>query len=250
MSKYKVRSAVFAALALVSNSMNAGERAETRSQYIAPYAGNKVVIDGTHDEAVWQLANWHPIAHQWLGSIGTAGDFKGQYKVLWSPAKLYLLVEVSDDNLIEKSDVKMNPFLSGDGVKVFIDEDFSGGSHEFDKNANVYHINLENEALTVDEPNHVVYYSKHINSQWTEREGKYIWEMEIDIYPDVMSSGDAIDEKVRLFGGKNMGFMIAYSDDDGKDAPKALVGSEHLEIAAEQRDWVDASTFGKLLLSK
>lgn len=250
MSKNKVKSAVFTALAVISSSISADERADTRSQYIAPYGGNKVVIDGTYDEAVWQLANWHPIAHQWLGISGTESDFKGQYKVLWSPDKLYLLVEVSDDNLVAKSDMKINPFLSGDSIKVFIDEDFSGGSHEFDKNANVYHVNLENEALTVDEPNHVVYYSKHINSQWAEHEGKYIWEMAIDIYPDVMNSGDAIDEKVRLFGGKNMGLMIAYSDDDGKGAPKALVGSENLQIAAEQQDWVDASTFGKLLLSK
>lgn len=250
MSNLKFKTALFSALAVMSNAAFAGQEVDNRSQYIAPYGGNNIVIDGNQDEHVWQLANWQPIDNQWLGDKDSEKDFQGQYKVLWSPAKLYVLVEIVDDTLIEKSELNVNPFLTGDGLKVFIDEDASGGLHQFDKNANVYHVTLKNEALMVDEPNHVVYYSQNINSEWTEQSGKYTWEMAIDIYPDSASNDNSIDEKAKLFGGKNMGLMIAYSDDDGSEQSKGLVGSERLSIEQHQKNWVNASSFGKLLLSK
>ncbi len=221
---------------------------EDRNRYLAPRADEAPVIDGVADDRVWQSAEWHEIDHRWLGPEYSAEDYSGRFKVAWTEERLYILVEVVDDILIDSHRDPLVQYWDDDCVEIFIDEDYSGGDHQYNHNAFAYHMSLDNRAIDIGTDKRPHDYSHHVDSRWRQTGNTVVWEIGIDIYTDEYIDGSAGNEPVALHAGKVMGLMLAYCDNDGSELRENFVGSESVPEGPKDRGWIDAGLFGELQL--
>lgn len=234
-----------------SNSAYSTEtHAENRTEYHAPYTNIIPKIDGVADERIWQLAQWQNINHRWLGPEYSSEDFQGRYKVVWSESQLHLLVEIVDDILIDTHRNPLTQYWDDDTLEVFLDEDFSGGEHQYNHNAFAYHMSLDNQAIDIGTNKLAQSYSHHAESRWKQQGDTVIWELSIDIYTDAYTDSADDNKPIELTAGKVMGLMVAYCDNDGSELRENFIGSESAAGKAPDRGWKDAGMFGKLILSK
>ena len=110
-------------------------------------AGDAPVIDGRMDEAIWNKSAWHPIDQVWLGEPVDPSDFEGRFKLCWTVEALYILAEIKDDVLLDQYDDPLELWWDDDCVEVFIDEDNSGGEHQYNHNAFAYHVALDGNVV-------------------------------------------------------------------------------------------------------
>ena len=221
---------------------------EDRNRYLAPRAEVAPVIDGVADEAVWQSARWYEIDQLWLGPKYTADDFSGRFKVAWTEDRLYILVEFVDDILFDSHRDPLVQYWDDDCVEIFIDEDYSGGDHQYNHNAFAYHMSLDNQAIDIGTDERPHNYSQHVDSRWKQLGDKVVWELAIDIYSDQYVDGADDNDPVKLYAGKIMGLMLAYCDNDGSELRENFVGSESVPTGPKDRGWIDAGLFGELHL--
>jgi len=221
---------------------------EDRNRYLAPRAAGALVIDGVAGEAVWQVAEWHEIDQLWLGPEYSATDFGGRFKVAWREERLYVLVEIVDDILFDSHRDPLVQYWDDDCVEIFIDEDYSGGDHQYNHNAFAYHMSLDNQAIDMGTDAQPHNYSHHVESNWKQEGNKVVWEFAIDIYTDDYVDGADDNAPVTLHAGKVMGLMLAYCDNDGSELRENFVGSESVPEGPKDRGWIDAGLFGELQL--
>jgi len=219
-----------------------------RTEYLAPMADSPLQIDGVADEKIWQQAPWHELARRWLGPEYTADDFEGRYKVVWTADKLYILGEFTDDILVDSHRDPLVQYWDDDCWEIFLDEDFSGGEHQFNHNAFAYHMSLDNQAIDIGTDEQAHNYSHHVDSHWKQRGNKIVWELAIDIYTDDYEDGSDNNKPVELSAGKLMGLMVAYCDNDGSELRENFIGSEVVAEGPKDRGWIDAGLFGSLVL--
>ena len=241
---------VFQAHSAYSKESHAPERTE----YFAPYAGKAIKVDGIADESIWQSAKWQNLDQRWLGPEFSKEDFQGRYKVVWSKSKLYILTEIVDDILIDTHRDPLTQYWDDDTLEIFLDEDFSGGDHQYNHNAFAYHMSLDNQAIDIGTNKLAQSYSHHVESRWLQQGNKLFWELGIEIYQDnyqdVLQGKDDNNKAIELFAGKVMGLMVAYCDNDGSELRENFIGSESAAGKSPDRGWKDAGMFGKLILSK
>jgi len=236
--------------------------------YHAPAASQTPVVDGISNDPTWSKAAWKPIDKLTLGIAPSEKDFQGRFKSVWTEQKLYLLVEIIDDVLIDTHPNPLDHYWEDDCLEIFIDEDHSGGNHQFNYNAFAYHIALDNQAVDIgpfkseqDQKNGNTNYrtfNQHIQSSWkrqTNAPHKVIWEVSINVYTDRFD--DQTDNKkypqpTPLFAGKKMGFMLAYCDSDGLEGRESFISSEDIPAVNgdKNRAYIDASVFGSILLTE
>jgi hypothetical protein len=221
-----------------------------RSKYGAPKAALAPLVDGVADESVWSRAEWQELNHLWLGPEYTDDDFQGRYKIVWNGTKIYVLAEIVDDTLIDTHRDPLVQYWDDDCLEIFIDEDFSGGDHQFNHNAFAYHMSLDNQAIDIGTNQQAQNYSHHVNSRWLQQGNKVIWELAIDIYTDEYVDGSGVNKPVALSVGKLMGLMIAYCDNDGSELRENFIGSESVPTGPKDRGWIDAGLFGALSLEE
>jgi hypothetical protein len=241
-----------AAAALASHLPSTGHaeptHAEGRSEYRAPRAAVVPSIDGVADEAAWESAPWRELSQRWLGPEYSSADFQGRFKVVWTPDRIYLLVEVVDDVLIDRHRDPLVQYWDDDCLEIFVDEDFSGGDHQYNHNAFAYHVSLDNQAIDIGTDRQPRNYSDHVESRWKQRGNTIVWELAIDIHSDQYQDGSPVNQPVQLSAGKVIGLMLAYCDNDGSEFRENFVGSESVPFGKKDRGWIDAGLFGKLLL--
>ncbi len=239
-----------AALASQGSATTHGEPAhyEGRTEYRAPRAGVAPAIDGIADESAWQSADWRELSHRWLGPAYTSDDFQGRYKVVWTPERIYVLVEIVDDVLIDTHRDPLVQYWDDDCLEIFVDEDFSGGEHQYNHNAFAYHMSLDNRAIDIGTDQRARDYSHHVESRWRQSGDKVTWELAISIHSDGYEDDRTDNEPVALAPGKVMGLMVAYCDNDGSDLRENFIGSESVPHGPTDRGWIDAGLFGSLLL--
>jgi hypothetical protein len=224
----------------------------------------KILIDGLANEASWQLASWQPIDKLILGSQPSADDFSGQFKIMWDEQQLYLLVEITDDILFDQHADPRHLYWDDDCLEIFLDEDASGGNHQFNFNAFAYHIALDNQAVDMGEKNadgsdNFVLLNDHVTSVWRRSEkspNKVIWEVSVRVYDDSFSLTTTMQKKnpqpVTLFEGKNLGFMLAYCDNDGSKEREHFIGSTDIKSVNGDKNlgYITADVFSQLTLIK
>jgi hypothetical protein len=219
------------------------------------------IIDGKADDACWADATWQAIDQVWItwGEKMDAADFTGQYKVCWSSEtdRLYFLVEVVDDVLVDGYKYPMDGYYNWDVVEIFFDEDASGGDHRLDQNAFAYHITAGNdevefEAMDLAANWAAVNYSDHLDCQIEFVDGKYIWEISMIVYNENYNPNKTDNPTEQLVAGKVSGLSIAYCDnDDPNEEPKSrdnFIGSVAVPQANYNDHWMNADWFGKLKL--
>ncbi len=221
---------------------------EDRTEYRAPKANVAPIIDGVADEAIWQQAQWHDLKQRWLGPEYTKEDFEGRFKVAWTEDKLYILTEFTDDILIDTHRDPLVQYWDDDCLEIFLDEDFSGGDHQFNHNAFAYHMSLDNQAIDIGTDEQARNYSHHVESRWKQHGNKVIWELAIDIYTDAYVDDSDDNQPITLSAGKVMGLMVAYCDNDGSELRENFIGSELVAEGPKDRGWIDAGLFGSLVL--
>ena len=223
---------------------------EGRSRYVAPYADVAPVVDGRADDAAWDRADWRRIDQRWLGPEMEAGDFSGRFKVVWTEERLYLLGEFVDDILFDSHRHPLEQYWDDDCWEIFLDEDFSGGDHQFNHNAFAYHLSLDNRAIDIGRDRKARDYSHHVDSRWRQEGDRIVWEVAIDVYTDEYVDDGSGNRPLRLTAGKIMGLMLAYCDNDGSDLRENFIGSETVPYGPKDRGWIDAGLFGKLILGE
>ncbi|MEM8681991.1 MAG: sugar-binding protein [Pseudomonadota bacterium] len=236
--------------ALPGPAASSAAHVEGRSEYSAPFAAVAPVIDGSADDDAWADAEWRAIDQRWLGPEFTPEDFSGRYKVVWTEDRIYLLGEFVDDILFDSHRDPLVQYWDDDCFEIFIDEDHSGGNHQFNHNAFAYHLSLDNRAVDIGTDRQARDYSHHVDSRWRQEGRHIVWEVAIDIYSDTYVDGSADNRPVKLEHGKIMGLMLAYCDNDGSDLRENFVGSETVPSGPKDRGWIDAGLFGTLLLTK
>jgi len=229
-------------------AMNETGHVEGRTEYRAPRADVAPAIDGVADEAIWKKARWQDINHLWLGPEYTAHDFQGRYKVVWDKNRIYILAEIVDDVLLDIYRDPLKQYWDDDCLEIFVDEDHSGGNHQFNHNAFAYHMSLDNRAIDIGTDEKARDYSRHTESRWTQGEGKITWEVSIALYPDSYVDDAGDNEPVELSVDKVIGLMVAYCDNDGSELRENFIGSESVPYGPKDRGWIDAGLFGALVL--
>lgn len=219
-----------------------------RSEYRAPKAKRPPRVDGIADEPVWQRARWREIDHRWLGPEYSPDDFRGRFKVAWNAERIYVLVELVDDVLFDSHRNPLVQYWDDDCLEVFVDEDYSGGDHQYSHNAFAYHMSLDNRAIDIGTDKSAREYSHHVQSRWRSHENKLVWEVGIEVYTDEYADGDERNLPVALSEGKVLGLMVAWCDNDGSELRENFIGSESAPGKQKDRGWIDAGLFGKLVL--
>ena len=166
----------------------------------------------------------------------------------WTEERLYILVEVVDDILFDSHRDPLVQYWDDDCVEIFIDEDYSGGDHQYNHNAFAYHMSLDNQAIDMGTDERPHNYSHHVESRWKQTGNKVVWEFAIDIYTDEYIDGSDDNEPISLHASKIMGLMLAYCDNDGSELRENFVGSESVPTGPKDRGWIDAGLFGELQL--
>jgi len=221
-----------------------------RTEYRASKAEIPPTVDGVAKEATWAQARWQELTHRWLGSAYTAEDFRGRYKVVWTESKIYILGEFTDDILIDSHRDPLRQYWDDDCLEIFIDEDFSGGDHQFTHNAFAYHVSLDNQAIDIGTDEQPHNYSHHVDSRWRQEGNKVVWELAIDVYTDEYMDGSSGNVPITLSAGKVIGLMVAYCDNDGSELRENFIGSESVPSGPKDRGWIDAGLFGALVLDE
>ena len=219
-----------------------------RTNYHAPQAHQAPQVDGVADEAIWTKAQWQNLDQRWLGPEYSPQDFQGRYKVVWTKNKLYILGEFVDDILIDTHRDPFTQYWDDDTLEIFLDEDNSGGDHQYNHNAFAYHLSLDNQAIDIGTDKKPLSYSHHVESRWQQHSNNIIWEISIDIYTDAYQDGAKNNQPVSLSAGKTMGLMVAYCDNDGSELRENFIGSEFAPGEGKDRGWIDAGLFGTLTL--
>ena len=222
--------------------------AESRTLTHAPRAAGAMRVDGVADEADWDRATWRNIEHKWLGPDYTPEDFEGRFKLVWTPERLYLLVEITDDILFDSHRDPLVQYWDDDCLEIFVDEDFSGGDHQYNHNAFAYHFSLDNRAIDIGTDQKARDYSHHVQSRWRQEGDKVVWEVAIDLYDDSYVDDATDNEPLTLEAGKVLGLMVAWCDNDGSDIRENFIGSESVPSGPKDRGWIDAGLFGKVEL--
>jgi len=212
-------------------------------------AESSPVIDGYKKDGCWKEAQWYILDQKWLGNDYTKKDFKGRYKLTWTEEAIHLLVEIKDDILYDQYDDPKTLWWDDDCLEVFVDEDNSGGNHQFNHNAFAYHIALDNHVVDLgpDEKPHL--YDDHIICKRRTKGNKSIWELSVKLYDDQFVDGSK-NEAAILSKDKKIGFALAYCDNDESKERENFIGSEVVEGEDKNRGWIDGGIFGTLILVK
>jgi hypothetical protein len=207
------------------------------------------VIDGIANDACWKESNWINLDQVWLGESPSNEDFMGHYKLSWSEDALYLLVEITDDVLIDQHEDPLTLWWDDDCVEIFVDEDNSHGEHQFNHNAFAYHVAMDGNVvdLGTDEKPHL--YNDHVVSKRVTNGKSSIWEFSIKLFEDSYIDGNSNTPR-KLNAGETIGFALAYCDNDGSEVRENFIGSEIVEGEDKNRGWIDAGIFGDLLLKE
>ncbi len=204
-------------------------------------------IDGIANEKTWMQNKWQTMDEVWLGDSLSKTDFSGKYKVSWSNEALYVLAEIKDDTLIDKIEDPLERWWDDDCLEIFIDEDNSGGEHQYNHNAFAYHIALDGNVVDMSTKREGKLYNSHIQSKLTTENKTSLWEVKISLFDDSYSDSGT-NTPVKLTANKKVGFAIAYCDNDKSIERENFIGSIPVEGEDKNRGWIDANIFGTLLL--
>jgi hypothetical protein len=209
-------------------------------------ASSIITLDGVSTESSWTTASWNSMSNNWIGAMPTATDYGGRYKILYDKNYLYVLAEITDDVLVDSHADGLVNYWDDDCLEIFIDEDASGGLHVINYNAFAYHIALDYNVVDYGPDNAAHYYNNHVQTFKKTVANITTWEVALKIYPDNYMDG-AVNIPSILKKGKKIGFSIAYNDSDGT-ARENMMGSVDVPGTDKNRGYIDASTFGKIVL--
>jgi hypothetical protein len=210
-------------------------------------ASEGILLNGIGDDTAWSATEWKPIDQVWLGSPMAASDFGGRYKVLWDANFLYVLAEIQDDSLTDTHTNGLEKYWDDDCLEVFLDENASGGDHQYNYNAFAYHLSLDHHAVDIAADSSFQFFDQHVTFKRVITGKTSVWEGAFRIYKDDYTNAqDAMPSALK--SGKKMGFMLAYCDNDKSKERENFIGTVPMTGEDKNRGWIDASVFEKVVL--
>lgn len=226
----------------------AEEKLPPQNRFAAPYGSP--LLDGLGDDEAWQTSPWMPLDQTWIGTPPAPADFSGRYKLLWDEANLYVLAEITDDSLTDTHPDGLTQYWDDDCLEIFLDEDASGGNHQYSYNAFAYHIALNGRVVDL-KPDHAAgYFDGHCFTRRTTVGNTSVWEVAVQVY-DGNQYTDGAENIPKLLGeGKKMGFALAYCDNDHSPERENFMGNVLVVGPDKNQGWINADVFGRLTLVK
>ena len=249
-SKLLTVAACCAILACTKKEKKTTEEASAVPESTVDYqavSASQITIDGLGDEQAWAEAKWHNIDQRWLGEEYSAEDFSGRFKLAWDSNYLYVLAEIVDDTLIDIHQNPLDLYWDDDCLEIFIDEDASGGNHQYNHNAFAYHIALDYAVADVDSDSSFILLNDHVETKRSVNGNTYTWEVAMKVFDDSFRY-QGVNTPVTLSSNKTMGFAIAYCDNDRSAERENFIGSEVVEGEDKNIGWIDAGIFGRVIL--
>ena len=214
-----------------------------------PYTSGPITLDGQPDEAAWDTAEWQTLDQVWIGKPMEKGDFSGRFKTLWDENFLYVLAEIEDDTLIDIHEDGLLRYWDDDCLEIFVDENADGGNHQYNHSAFAYHLSLNGRVVDVAPDSTFTYYDEHCTFKRTCSGKLCIWEVAVRLFPDSFVDGGE-NTPVALSDSKEIGFALAYCDNDYSEERENFIGSVFVEGEDKNRGWIDAGIFEKVRLVK
>lgn len=180
------------------------------------------VIDGKVDDA-WGKAEAYPLKHNFYDSVSGDSDCSASFKTLCDKNNLYVLVDVTDDDLCDDSE----EFWLDDGVEIFIDADASR-SGNYDDNDYQYFFGWDATSPTMGESHHGR--TENVAYAFARTDDGY--RLEASLPWSTL--------KAKPSPGRSMGFDVQVNDDDGGgDRDSKLAWN-----ATEDDAWQNTRAFG------
>jgi hypothetical protein len=224
------------------------EVAVADGDFEAPMSAVPVEVDGCSKDAVWSAQDWYSMNYRWMGATVDSADYYGRFKLAWDADCLYLLVEVVDDSLSPTLANGLANYWKGDYVEVFLDEDQSGGNHQYNHQAFAYHVSTEGHAIDQSTAQEAVFFDDHVTAMRTQEGNRYLWEMAIKVYGDQFDEDNTDNVPVALSNGKTIGFSLAYGDNDGNNSRENFMGSRETHGANNDAGYINSDVFGSVVL--
>lgn len=244
-----MKSIVALALILVLFSCTKHKKKQDSIVIKVDYTEKAPLLDGKPTETFWNLVDWLPLDQNWIGGPYEHDDFNGRYKLAWNEEALYILIEITDDVLLDSTEDPLKLWWNDDCVEIFIDEDNSGGLHQFSHNAFAYHVALDGNVVDLGPDKKPKLYNDHVSSAHTTEDNLTTWELAVKVFDDSFVDGTK-NKPVSLKPEKKIGFALAYCDNDKSTERENFIGSVFVEGEDKNQGWINADIFGTLLLSK
>lgn len=225
-------------------------KSQEKNIYEAPYSYREIVIDGLPNDSVWNTCEWDDIDRLWLGEPVSPDDFTGKYKACWTDSFIYVLAKITDDVLHDNYPDPTDSYWKDDCLEVFIDEDATGGDHKYNYNAFAYHVSTLYEVVDLGLNGKKRLLNDHIDVKRTQDGNTYTWELKITLYTDDFEFGKTGNPVSLPYQDKEIGFSIAYCDNDGGDDRESFIGSQEISGSDKNTSWKQADDFGLLILRK
>jgi len=206
-----------------------------------------VKIDGCSKDAIWNNVDWYDLNYKWMGESVDSLDYHGKFKLAWDTQYLYILVEVIDDHLSPTLGNGIENYWKGDYVEVFIDEDKSGGIHQYNHQAFAYHVSTEGHAIDKSISQETIYLDDHIEVERSNEGNIYLWEMAIKLYDNQFDENALDNTAVEISIQKRIGFSIAYGDNDGNNSRENFMGSKMTHGNNNDDGYINSDVFGSIL---
>ena len=206
-----------------------------------------IQIDGCSKDSIWSSMNWYSMNYAWMGKKVDSTDYHGRFKLAWDSDYLYILVEVIDEKLNPTLANGLENYWKGDYVEVFIDEDKSGGNHQFNHQAFAYHVSTEGHAIDKNTLQETVFFDDHVEVKRSKDGNKNLWEMALKLFDAQFDENTATNIPVKITAQKSIGFSIAYGDNDGNNSRENFMGSKMTHGDKNDEGYVNSDVFGSIL---
>jgi tetratricopeptide (TPR) repeat protein len=185
-------------------------------------AGRVPAVDGNVDE-VWESVPANAISHVAYSPISSEADFSASFKAMYDKQALYVLVDVTDDQLVSDS---AESWLD-DGVELFVAADNNKSDVYGDKDYQ-YHFDWDSSAPALGESHH----NKTNGVQYAFARTDKGYRLEAKLPWAALGTTPAVGKKIGLDVHVN-------DDDDGGDRDTKIMWFGERDIA-----WQQPSAFG------
>ena len=133
-------------------------------------------------------------------------------------------------------------------MEIFLDEDKSGGNHQFNHQAFAYRVSTEGRPIDRNTNDEVVFFDDHINVMRIQEGRTHYWEMAISIFDDQFDENSSDNTPITLTNEKVIGFSLAYGDNDGNQSRENFMGSRQTHGINNDEGYINADVFGCITL--
>ena len=209
------------------------------------------VIDGKNGDVCWDNTEWELLNHLWLGEAYDIKDFAGRYKLTWNEEALYLLVQIIDDKLYDQYPDAFKLWWDDDCVEIFVDSNNSGGDHLYSHNAFAYHVALDHNVVDLSTEKMPILFNEHIETAHVTQGKITLWEHKIYLFDETtFNEGSTENTPIQLKENQEIGFALAYCDNDNSIERENFIGSIDVEGEDKNQGYITADIFETILLTE